>query len=149
LDWTSWFKFIHCKYPLYLSFYHIITFIASLCYITFSLKVYIPNEVYTYYFHASVKGRCTKNFVLALRVGVRWVESVSEVCPEIVNYFTNHFLESVNNRPRSERHWVSWCWPAWGSCLTVPFTAIEIEEVVLSSNRDKSPGLLMDLIFLL
>lgn len=87
-----------------LSFYHIITFIASLCYITFSLKVYIPNEVYTYYFHASVKGRCTKNFVLALRVGVRWVESVSEVCPEIVNYFTNHFPESVNNRPRSERH---------------------------------------------
>jgi hypothetical protein len=42
-------KFIHCKYSLYLSSYHIITFISSLFYITFSLKEYIPNEVYTKY----------------------------------------------------------------------------------------------------
>ncbi|MCI07300.1 hypothetical protein A2U01_0028366, partial [Trifolium medium] len=32
-------------------------------------------------------------------VGDRWVESVSEVRAEIVDYFTNHFSESMNNRP--------------------------------------------------
>ncbi|MCI55805.1 RNA-directed DNA polymerase (Reverse transcriptase), partial [Trifolium medium] len=40
------------------------------------------GDANTSYFHANVKGRFRKNSILALRVGDRWVESVSEIRAE-------------------------------------------------------------------
>jgi hypothetical protein len=68
------------------------------------------------------------------------VESVSEVRAEIANYFTNHFSESVNNRPTLDGIEFQGVDPLEDRALTVPFIATEIEEVVLSSDGDKSPG---------
>jgi hypothetical protein len=98
------------------------------------------GDANTNYFHASVKGRCRKNSILALRVGDKWVESVSEVRAEIANYFTNHFSESVNNRPTLDGIEFQGVDPLEDLPLTFPFTETEIEVVVLSSDGDKSPG---------
>jgi hypothetical protein len=98
------------------------------------------GDANTNYFHASVKGRCKKISILALRVGDRWVESVLEVRVKIVNYFTNHFSESVNNRPTLDGIEFQGVDPLEDRALTVPFIATEIEGVVLSSDGDKSPG---------
>ncbi|MCH91714.1 RNA-directed DNA polymerase (Reverse transcriptase), partial [Trifolium medium] len=97
------------------------------------------GDANTGYFHASVKERCRKNSILALRVGDRWVESVSEVRAEIVDYFTTHFSKSVNNRPTLDGIVFQGVDPVDVLGLTVPFSATEIEEVVLRSDGDKSP----------
>ncbi|GAU32687.1 hypothetical protein TSUD_145610 [Trifolium subterraneum] len=70
----------------------------------------------------------------------RWVENVYEVRVEIVDYFTNHFSESVDNRPTLDGIEFQVVDPVDVLALTVPFTTSEIEEVVLSSDGDKSPG---------
>ncbi|GAU21795.1 hypothetical protein TSUD_176400 [Trifolium subterraneum] len=69
------------------------------------------GDANTSYFHASVKGRCRKNSILALQVDDRWVESVSGGFD-----------------------------PGEVLTLTVSFTPTEIEEVMLSSDGDKSLG---------
>ncbi|GAU48842.1 hypothetical protein TSUD_186170 [Trifolium subterraneum] len=92
------------------------------------------------YFHGSVKGRCRKNSILALCVGDTWVESVSEICTKIVDYFTTHFPESVNKRPTLDGIVFRSVDPIDVLALTVPFTTTGIVEVVLSVDGDKSLG---------
>ncbi|MCI81422.1 transposon TX1 putative protein, partial [Trifolium medium] len=48
--------------------------------------------------------------------------------------------ESVNNRPTLDGIVFQGVDPVEVLALTVPFTATEIEEVVLRSDGDKSPG---------
>jgi hypothetical protein len=98
------------------------------------------GDANTGYLHGSVKGRCMKNSIPALRMGDRWVESVSEVRAEIVNYFTTHFSESVNNQPTLYDIEFQVVDSVEALALTVPFTTPEIEEVVMSSDGDKCPG---------
>ena len=57
------------------------------------------GDVNSAYFHASIKLRRQRNFILALRVGGRWVERVPEVRAKIVDYFRNHFSEAFVDRP--------------------------------------------------
>ncbi|GAU44056.1 hypothetical protein TSUD_399540 [Trifolium subterraneum] len=98
------------------------------------------GDANTSYFHASVNGRCRKNSIFALRVGDRWVESVSEVRAQIVDYFRIHFSESMDNRPTLDGIEFQGVDPIEVATLTAPFTITEIEEVVMSSDGDKSPG---------
>ena len=51
-------------------------------------------DVNTSYFHACVKSRkISSNMVVALKSGERWVDAISDVREEKVNYFRNHFKE--------------------------------------------------------
>ncbi|GAU35310.1 hypothetical protein TSUD_389350 [Trifolium subterraneum] len=52
----------------------------------------------------------------------------------------NHFSESVNNQPTLDGIEFQGFDPGEVLTLTVPFTPTKIEEVVLSSDGDKSPG---------
>jgi len=53
----------------------------------------------TYYFHFSNKQRRRRKSIVALRVRNMWVESALNIMSKIVNYFRDHFYESMGDRP--------------------------------------------------
>ncbi|GAU18658.1 hypothetical protein TSUD_124910 [Trifolium subterraneum] len=98
------------------------------------------GDANTSYFHASVKSRGRKNAILALKVGDNWVESVSDVRSEIVDYFRKHFSETLEDRPTLDGIFFQGLTPDEVLELTTPFSGAEIKEVVVSFDGNKSPG---------
>jgi len=92
------------------------------------------------YFHMSMKMRRRRNFILALRVRNRWVDSVQEVRAEIVDYFRGHFSESMVDRPTFDGVPLPSLSEIDAETLTTPFNDGEIKRVVLESDGSKSPG---------
>ncbi|MCI18531.1 cysteine-rich receptor-like protein kinase, partial [Trifolium medium] len=89
------------------------------------------GDANTGYFHASVKRRGRQNSILALRMGDRWVESVSEVRAAIVDYFNRPTLDGIDFKELSMDE---------VSVMSQPFRIEEIQEVLATSDGNKSPG---------
>ncbi|GAU16879.1 hypothetical protein TSUD_368280 [Trifolium subterraneum] len=97
------------------------------------------GDVNTKYFHASVKSRGRKNVILARNVGGRWVESVADVRSEIVDYFSTHFSETMEDRPTLDGIVFQGLSSQKMGILTAPFNEAEIKKVVVSSDGNNSP----------
>jgi hypothetical protein len=98
------------------------------------------GDANTGFFHASIKRRGRRNSILALRVGDRWVESVAEVRTTIVDYFKLQFSECSLHRPTLDGIEFLELSLDEVSALTQPFRLEEIQDVVASSDGNKSSG---------
>jgi len=98
------------------------------------------GDANTTYFHASVKLRRKRNSILVLRFDDRWVESVEDVRTEIVSYFSNHFAETLVDRPQLDGVNFNGRSEEEDLALSVSFQSAEIKEVVLKADGNKSPG---------
>ncbi|GAU30313.1 hypothetical protein TSUD_211700 [Trifolium subterraneum] len=98
------------------------------------------RDANTKYFHASVKSRGRKNAILALSVGDKWVEGVTEVRSEIVNYFSTHFSETTEDHPTLDGIVFQGLSSQEVGGLTTSFSEVEIKDVVVNSDGNKSPG---------
>jgi hypothetical protein len=92
------------------------------------------------YFHGCVKSRERRKTISCLRVGERWLDSSSDILLEVTNYFKTHFSSIPWRRPRLDRVYFPMISEEENHLLTAPFSLEEIEEVVLSSDGNKSPG---------
>ena len=92
------------------------------------------------YFHSSIKLRRRRNSILALRMGTRWVESVSDIRAEIVDYFRNHFSEAFVDRPTLDGVAFPTLSEVEGGGMVVPFSEEKNRKVVLESDKDKCSG---------
>jgi hypothetical protein len=72
-------------------------------------------------------------------VGDRWVESVPEVRAAIMDYFKIHFSESLSNRLTLDGMTFHGLAEDNVVMLSTPFSTAEIEVVVATSDRNKSP----------
>jgi hypothetical protein len=98
------------------------------------------GDANTSFFHNSVRHRKRRNSILAIRVGDRWVERVTEVRAEIVDYFTTHFSETTLNRPTLDGMVFQHLLEEDDDVLCGPFSFSEIELAVATSDGNKSPG---------
>ncbi|GAU29496.1 hypothetical protein TSUD_360410 [Trifolium subterraneum] len=98
------------------------------------------GDANTKFFHGSVKARLKSNLVMGLLVDGEWLESPSLIKAAVSSFLKNHVSSIPKVRPKldgvvfpslSEEETVG---------LTSPFTLEEIEDVVQSSDGNKSPG---------
>jgi hypothetical protein len=92
------------------------------------------------YFHACLKARGSRNFINALRVDGRWVESPSEVRREVVSYFTSQFHSSFWLRPRLYDISFPSITIEDNLQLSRLFSLDEVESIVKECDGNKSPG---------
>ncbi|MCI10933.1 LINE-1 reverse transcriptase like, partial [Trifolium medium] len=92
------------------------------------------------YFHSCVKSRERRNAISCLKVGNRWLESSSEIVEEVTSYFRNHFASSPWRRPKLDGVAFPNISEEENSLLTAPFPLEEIEDAVMNSGGNKSPG---------
>jgi hypothetical protein len=97
------------------------------------------GDTNTNFFHNCVRKR-RRNSIVALKVGDRWVESVPEVRAAIMDYFKIHFSESLSNRLTLDGMTFHGLAEDNVVMLSTPFSTAEIEVVVATSDRNKSPG---------
>jgi hypothetical protein len=98
------------------------------------------GDANTNFFHNCVRQRRRRNSIVALKVGDRWVESVPEVRAAIMDYFKIHFSESLSNRLTLDGMTFHGLAEDNVVMLSTPFSTAEIEVVVATSDRNKSPG---------
>jgi hypothetical protein len=98
------------------------------------------GDANTKYFHNCIKSRSKRNFISAIRVNDEWLESPSHIKAAVYSFFENHValvdcvrpkLDGVNFSTLSEEDNLE---------LVAPFSMEEIEDVVRSSDGNKSPG---------
>jgi hypothetical protein len=92
------------------------------------------------YFHACIKSRERSNTISCLKVGERWLDSSVEIIEEVLNYYKNHFSSTYWARPKLGRVFFPSVSEEDNHMFMAPFTLEEIEEVVLRSDGNKSPG---------
>ncbi|MCH98891.1 LINE-1 reverse transcriptase like, partial [Trifolium medium] len=92
------------------------------------------------FFHSCLKMREKRNSIYCLRVGNRWLEASSEIIEEVSTYFKNHFSSIPWVRPKLDRVVFPSISMMGNLLLTAPFVLEEIEEVVMKSDGNKSPG---------
>jgi hypothetical protein len=92
------------------------------------------------FFHGCVKARAKLNTISALKVNEVWLESPFEIKTAVSNYFENHVASYPRRRPKLGGVVFPSISGEENLELTSPFTLEEIEEVVKSSDGNKSPG---------
>jgi hypothetical protein len=92
------------------------------------------------YFHGCVKSRERRKTISCLRVGERWLDSSSEILNEVTNYFKRHFSSTSWIRPKLDRVVFPRISEGENLMLMAPFSLEEIENVVLRSDGNKTPG---------
>jgi hypothetical protein len=97
------------------------------------------GDANTKYFHGCVKSRQRRNAIVCLNVGDRLVDSSSEIILEVVNYFKNHFASNCWERPKLDGVPFPMISEDDKKMLEDPFSLFEIEEVVKTSDGNKSP----------
>lgn len=86
------------------------------------------RDANTDFFHACIISKSRRSAVLALKVGVVWVEGVSEIFQFVVDHFFNQFRELYGDRSRL--HEISFCsiFVEDNANLTVYFLLSEIDQ---------------------
>jgi hypothetical protein len=92
------------------------------------------------YFHRCVKARASRNSIKALMDNGLWVEKPFEVRKVVVDYFKNHVADTHWERPTLDGVDFATLSVAENLSLVASFSMIEIEEVIKSSDGNKSPG---------
>jgi hypothetical protein len=92
------------------------------------------------FFHGCLKARQRRNTISCLQVGDRWVDTSVEIEEEVTRFFQNHFSSSSWPRPKLNAVPFPCVTDGENSLLMAPFGVEEIEEVVLKSDGNKSPG---------
>jgi len=92
------------------------------------------------FFHNCVKLRTSRNAIKALKDNDGWLVSPLDICTKVVNYFTNHVVDSRWERPKSDGVNFDRISEVEKGVLVAPFTLAEIEAVVRDSDGTKSPG---------
>jgi hypothetical protein len=98
------------------------------------------GDANTGYFHACVASRKRSNSIVALHVGVGWVDKPMEVRKEVVGYFKNHFAETSWRRPQLDGVDFPSLSPIQIEGLVKPFSIYEVRDIVDESDGNKSPG---------
>jgi len=92
------------------------------------------------YFHRCVKARATRNSLKAINVDGVWVESPTDVRQVVVDYFRNHMAKSYWERPTLDGVDFAMLSEEDNMELIAPFSLLEIEEVIKTSDGNKSSG---------
>jgi hypothetical protein len=94
----------------------------------------------TSYFHKCIKSRGSGNAIRALQVEGNWIESPLAIRQATVDFFKLHFQSERWARPTLEGINFPCLTEVDNTSLICPFSLEEIEEVVLESDGNKSPG---------
>jgi hypothetical protein len=92
------------------------------------------------YFHGCLKARERKNSISCLRVRNRWIDSTPEIVEEVSSFFKNHFSSSPWPRPKLDGVHFPSVTEEGNGLLLASFGMEEIEDVVMHSDGNKSPG---------
>jgi hypothetical protein len=92
------------------------------------------------FFHACIKSRGKKNHIRALCVGDEWFEKLLEIRSATVDYFSQHFTSDNWDRPKLDGIAFPRHVDEENRGLVQPFGVDEIEQVVMDSDGNKSPG---------
>ena len=92
------------------------------------------------YFHRCVKARADRNSLKAIEVNGVCVESPLEVRKVVVDHFRCHVAEVYWERPTLDGVEFMMLTDDENGDLTAPFSMLEIEDVVKTSDSCKSPG---------
>jgi hypothetical protein len=98
------------------------------------------GDANTKYFHNSIKARSKLNQISALRVNGEWVDSPNLVKEAVSSFFVLHVAAPFRVRPKLDGVEFPSLSEEENLGLIAPFTLEEIEEVVHSSDGNKSPG---------
>ncbi|GAU36760.1 hypothetical protein TSUD_213250 [Trifolium subterraneum] len=98
------------------------------------------GDANTKFFHGSVKNRVKTNFISALCVDGRWLDSPNLIKEAVHSFFENHVSSTPRVRPTLEGVEFNSLSEEDNRGLTSPFTLEEIEEAVRDSDGNKSPG---------
>jgi hypothetical protein len=98
------------------------------------------GDANTKFFHGCVKARLKSNFIAAIRVEDRWVDTPSLIKEEVSSYFEKHVSSIPLPRPKIDGVIFPTLSEEENAELTSIFTMEEIEEVVRCSDGNKSPG---------
>lgn len=92
------------------------------------------------YFHRCVKARASRNSLKAIKANGFWVDSPTEVRKAVVDYFKVQVAEDSWERPTLDGVEFARLSSEENRDLTAPFSLLEIEEVIKTSDGSKSPG---------
>jgi hypothetical protein len=92
------------------------------------------------YFHARVKSRGNRNFLNALKVDGRWVESPVQIRQAVVAHFTNVFSSPPWSRPNLDGIVFPQITEVVNCNLIRAFSLEEVQMVVSDCDGNKSPG---------
>ncbi|GAU30728.1 hypothetical protein TSUD_145250 [Trifolium subterraneum] len=98
------------------------------------------GDANTKFFHGSVKARSKSNLISALRVDGEWLESPSLIKAAVSLYFRNHVSSTPKVRPKLDGVLFSTLSEEENRGLISPFLLEEIQEVVCTSDGNKSSG---------
>jgi hypothetical protein len=92
------------------------------------------------YFHGCLKARERRNAITCLKVRDRWIDTSPEIFEEVSSFFKMHFSSTPWPRPRLDGVIFPRVSDEENDMLIAPFGLEEIEDVVLNSDGNKSPG---------
>jgi hypothetical protein len=92
------------------------------------------------YFHGCLKARERRNAITCLRVRDRWIDTSPDIFEEVSSFFKEHFSSTPWSRPRLDGVVFPRVSDEENDMLVAPFRLEEIEDVVLNSDGNKSPG---------
>ncbi|MCH79641.1 LINE-1 reverse transcriptase like, partial [Trifolium medium] len=92
------------------------------------------------FFHQCVAFRGKLNSLMALKVGEIWLESPLFIRDAVANYFEAHFSSIYRRRPLINGVVFPALSEVENAALVMPFSELEILEVVKLSDGNKSPG---------
>jgi hypothetical protein len=98
------------------------------------------GDANTKFFHNCVKARSKGNLISAIRVEERWLDSPNLIKSAVSNYFEKHVSSSSIVRPKLDGVVFQMLSEEENDELISNFTLEEIEEVVKTSDGNKSPG---------
>ncbi|KAL8493435.1 hypothetical protein ACS0TY_024589 [Phlomoides rotata] len=92
-------------------------------------------------FHRVVNKRASSNGINGLWMGDKWRDAVKEVKGEITTHFSNHFSETITDRPKLKagifNRTIS---PADKVRLEAPFSEDDIKQAIWDCESDARPG---------
>ncbi|MCH98102.1 transposon TX1 putative protein, partial [Trifolium medium] len=92
------------------------------------------------FFHGCIVARNKRNAITALKEGDIWLESPTQIREAVEAFFSRHFSASHRTRPNLGGIHPPRLSLEDQASLTVPFTLEEIEQDVIESDGNKSPG---------
>ncbi|XP_019432995.1 PREDICTED: uncharacterized protein LOC109339918 [Lupinus angustifolius] len=96
------------------------------------------EDANTKFFHASIRGRRSRNQIHGLSFNVQWCEDVNFVADWVTGYFMNQFSENLAKRPRLDGVDFNTLSSDQQSRLYIKWSVEEIKADVWGCARDKS-----------